>query len=254
MRRYLIAGNWKMNMTETEGISFVKELNSNIKNSVYDNVDVLVVPPFTALSGISKILKGTKIKLGAQNINENEKGAYTGEVSADMLLDLKVEYVVIGHSERRTIYKESNELINKKVVNAIKKGLKVILCVGELLSEREANKTNEVVKTQIVEGLKNVSKEDMKSIVIAYEPVWAIGTGKVATPEQAEEVHAFIREIIIGMYDKGVADNLIIQYGGSVNDSNVDGLMNKPNIDGALVGGASLKIDSFTRIAEFKKI
>ena len=251
MRKYLIAGNWKMNMTETEGVNFVKELDSNIKSS--DNVDVLVIPPFTALSGISKVLKDTKIKLGAQNINENEKGAYTGEVSADMLLDLKVEYVVIGHSERRTIYKESNELINKKVLNAIKKGLKVILCVGELLSEREANKTNEIVKTQIVEGLKNISKEDMKSIVIAYEPVWAIGTGKVATPEQAEEVHAFIREIITGIYDKNIADNLIIQYGGSVNDSNVDGLMNKPNIDGALVGGASLKIDSFTRIAEFKK-
>jgi len=251
MRKYLIAGNWKMNMTETEGVNFVKELDSNIKSS--DNVDVLVIPPFTALSGISKVLKDTKIKLGAQNINENEKGAYTGEVSADMLLDLKVEYVVIGHSERRTIYKESNELINKKVLNAIKKGLKVILCVGELLSEREANKTNDVVRTQIIEGLKNITKEDMKSIVIAYEPVWAIGTGKVATPEQAEEVHAFIREIITGIYDKNVADNLIIQYGGSVNDSNVDGLMNKPNIDGALVGGASLKVDSFKRIAEFKR-
>ena len=252
MRRYLIAGNWKMNMTESEGVAFVTELSTNIKNS--NDVDVLVIPPFTALSQISNILKNTNIKLGAQNVNENEKGAYTGEISADMLLDLKIEYVVIGHSERRTIYKESDELINKKVLYSLKKGLKVILCIGELLSEREANRTNDVVNTQIVEGLKNVSKEDMKNIVIAYEPVWAIGTGKVATPEQAEEVHAFIRNKISQLYDKNISDSLIIQYGGSVNDSNVDGLMGKQNIDGALVGGASLKLDSFKRIAEFKNV
>ncbi len=253
MRKYLIAGNWKMNMTQTEGVMFVKELLVNIKKSAYENTDVLVIPPFTALSGISHILKGTNIKLGAQNMNENEKGAYTGEISADMLLDLGVEYVVIGHSERRAIYKESNELLNKKAIYALKKGLKVIFCVGELLSEREANKTNDVVKTQIVEGLKNISEADMKNVVIAYEPVWAIGTGKVATPEQAEDVHAFIRDTITSLYSKKVADSLVIQYGGSVNDSNVDGLMKKPNIDGALVGGASLKVDSFTRIVEFEK-
>ncbi|OHD38076.1 MAG: triose-phosphate isomerase, partial [Spirochaetes bacterium GWD1_27_9] len=198
-------------------------------------------------------IKGSIIKLGAQNVNDNEKGAFTGEVSADMLLDLGVEYVIIGHSERRTIYKETDELINKKISFSLKKGLKVVFCVGELLSERESGKTNDVVKTQVVGGLKNISADDMKSIVIAYEPVWAIGTGKVATPEQAEEVHAFIRNTIKDLYSKEVSDNITIQYGGSVTDTSVDGLMSKENIDGALVGGASLKVDSFTRIAKFQK-
>ena len=240
MRKYLIAGNWKMNLVPSEAKKFA-------------NVDVMIAPPFTALDAVAQEIKGSIIKLGAQNVNDNEKGAFTGEVSADMLLDLGVEYVIIGHSERRTIYKETDELINKKISFSLKKGLKVVFCVGELLSERESGKTNDVVKTQVVGGLKNISADDMKSIVIAYEPVWAIGTGKVATPEQAEEVHAFIRNTIKDLYSKEVSDNITIQYGGSVTDTSVDGLMSKENIDGALVGGASLKVDSFTRIAKFQK-
>jgi triosephosphate isomerase len=252
MKNYLIAGNWKMNMVPSEAKKFAKELADTIK-SLNQGVDVMIAPPFTALEGVAQAIKGSKIKLGAQNLNDNEKGAFTGEISADMLLDLGVEYVIIGHSERRTIYKENDQLINKKVHFALKKGLKPVLCVGELLEEREAGKTNDVVKTQVVEGLKGVSEADMAKIVIAYEPVWAIGTGKVATPEQAQDVHAFIRAQVKALYNQNVAGSLIIQYGGSVNDANVDGLMAKPDINGALVGGASLKTESFARIAQFNQ-
>jgi triosephosphate isomerase (TIM) len=252
MRKYIIAGNWKMNMIPSEAKKFAKQLADSIK-SVDNDVIVMIAPPFTALQGVGEAIKGSIIKLGAQNINENEKGAFTGEISADMLLDLGVEYVIIGHSERRTIYKESDELINKKVIFALKKGLKPVLCVGELLSERESGKTNDIVKKQVIEGLKNISEQDMAKVTIAYEPVWAIGTGKVATPEQADEVHSLIRNTIKDLYNKNVADNTTIQYGGSVTDASVDGLMAKENIDGALVGGASLKADSFTRIAKFQK-
>ena len=188
MRKYLIAGNWKMNLTSSEANDFARSLVSSIKN-IGNDVEVMIAPPFTALYGVSEIIKGSVIKLGAQNINENEKGAFTGEISADMLLDLGVEYVIIGHSERRHVYKENDELINKKIIFALQKGLSPILCVGELLEEREAGKTNDVVKTQIINGLKDVLDKDMARVVIAYEPVWAIGTGKVATPEIAEDVH-----------------------------------------------------------------
>lgn len=252
MRNYMIAGNWKMNMVPSEAKKFAQELVNSLKNTDKD-VIAMIAPPFTALQCVSEIIKGSNIKLGAQNINDNEKGAFTGEISADMLLDIGVEYVIIGHSERRAIYKESDEFINKKVLFTLKKGLKPVLCVGELLEERESGKTNAVVKKQVVEGLKNVTEADMKNIVIAYEPVWAIGTGKVASPEQAEDVHAFIRNTVKDLYNSKVTESLIIQYGGSVNDANVDGLMAKENIDGALVGGASLKTDSFTRIVKFKK-
>jgi triosephosphate isomerase (TIM) len=252
MRKYLIAGNWKMNLVPSDAKKFAKELVNSIK-SVDKDVEVMIAPTFTALQGVAEVLKGSIIKLGAQNVNENEKGAFTGEISADMLLDIGVEYVIIGHSERRNIYKESNELINKKVIYSLKKGLKPVLCVGELLAEREAGKTNDIVKKQVVEGLKGVSNDDISKIVIAYEPVWAIGTGKVATPEQAEEVHAMIRSTVKSLYNDKVAENMTIQYGGSVTDQSVDGLMGMKNIDGALVGGASLKVDSFTRIANFKK-
>ncbi len=252
MRRYLIAGNWKMNNIPSEAKKFAKQLADSIKDVAVD-VDVMIAPPFTALEGVSEAIKGSVIKLGAQNLNDNEKGAFTGEISADMLLDLGVTYVIIGHSERRAVYKESDELINKKVIFALKKGLKPVFCVGELLSEREAGKTTDVVKRQVIEGLKNVSKDDMKNVVIAYEPVWAIGTGKVATPEQAEEVHAMIRSTVKDLYDDKIAGDVTIQYGGSVTPESVDGLMSKTNIDGALVGGASLKVDSFTRIVKFQK-
>jgi triosephosphate isomerase (TIM) len=251
MRKYLMAGNWKMNLTPSQAKDFAKELADSIKQTAKD-VEVMIAPSFTSLSLVKEALKGSIIKLGAQNVNENEKGAFTGEVSCDMLLDLGVEYVIIGHSERRHIYKESDELINKKILFSLQKGLKPILCVGELLEEREKGTTNDVVKKQLSGGLKNVSVSDMARIVIAYEPVWAIGTGKVATPEQAEEVHTFIRKTIEGLYNKEVAENLTIQYGGSVTAENAAGLMSMDNIDGALVGGASLKVDSFTKIAKFK--
>lgn len=241
-----------MNMKPSEAKVFAKQLVDSIKN-VSSDVMVMIAPPFTALQTVGEVIKGSVIKLGAQNMNDNEKGAFTGEVSADMLLDIGVEYVILGHSERRQIYKESNEFINKKVLFALKKGLKPVLCIGELLEEREGGKTNSVLKTQLEEGLKNVSKEDMKNIVVAYEPVWAIGTGKVATPEVAEETHKFVRDTLAKLFDKDVAENTIIQYGGSVTDTSVDGLMKQTDIDGALVGGASLKADSFTRIVKFVK-
>jgi len=252
MRKYLMAGNWKMNLTPSESREFAKQLVSSIKDLPND-VLAMIAPTFAALQAVGEVIKGSEIKLGAQNINENESGAYTGEISANMLLDLGVEYVIIGHSERRHIYKENDELINKKVLFALKKGLKPILCVGELLEEREKGITNDVVKNQVINGLKGVDASEMKNVVIAYEPVWAIGTGKVATPEIAEEVHALIRKTVVDLYNKEIADNLTIQYGGSVKDDNVDGLMGMANIDGALVGGASLKADSFKRIVKFEK-
>jgi len=241
-----------MNLVPGEAKKFAQELVNNLKK-INDDVIAMIAPPFTALEGVGSIIKGSKIKLGAQNINDNEDGAFTGEISANMLLDLGVEYVIIGHSERRHIYNESNELINKKILKSLSKGLKPILCVGELLTEREAGKTENIIKEQVVKGLNGVGKDQMKNLAIAYEPVWAIGTGKVATPEQAEEVHLFIRNLIVELYDKNTASDLIIQYGGSVKPDNIDGLMAKENLDGALVGGASLKTDSFCRLVNFNK-
>ncbi len=253
MRKYLMAGNWKMNMVPSEAAKFAKTLVDSIK-SIDKDVEVMIAPPFVCLPAVKEVIKGSVIKLGAQNMNDNEKGAFTGEVSADMLLDIGVEYVILGHSERRQIYKETDALINKKIKFALAKGLKPVFCIGELLEERESGKTNEVVKTQVVGGLKDVSAEELKKVVIAYEPVWAIGTGKTATPEMAEETHVAIRNILADLYGKAAADGVTIQYGGSVSDANVDSLMAKSNIDGALVGGASLKTDSFTRIAKFNKV
>lgn len=253
MRRYLMAGNWKMNLTPSEAKKFAAELAANIKDLDKD-VDVMIAPNFTSLAYVKEAIAGTPIKLGAQNMNDNEKGAYTGEVSADMLLDLGVEYVILGHSERRDIYKEDNALINKKVKFALAKGLKVVLCIGEHLEEREAGITANVVKKQLEEGLKDVSATDMANVVIAYEPVWAIGTGKTATPEIAEATHQDIRNILTNLYGSKIAEDVTVQYGGSVSDANVDNLMAQKNIDGALVGGASLKLAPFTKIAKFEKV
>lgn len=250
MRKYLMAGNWKMNMVPSEATEFAKQLTASI-TEVEDNVEVMIAPPFTALAGVAEAIKGSVIKLGAQNLNDNEKGAFTGEISAEMLLDLGVEYAIIGHSERRAIYGEKDELINKKVKFALSKGLKPVLCCGELLEERESGKTAEVVTGQLTKNLEGISSDDMKKIVIAYEPVWAIGTGKTATPEIAEETHQVIRKLLEKLYSKDVAEEITVQYGGSVKETNVDDLMGQSNIDGALVGGASLKVDSFTRIAKF---
>ncbi len=251
MKRYLIAGNWKMNKTTGEAIELAQKLVESLKD--VNDRDILICPPFTALYSVYQVIKGTNIKLGAQDVFYENIGAFTGEISPIMLKDVGCEYVIIGHSERRHIIGETDELINKKIKAAINNGLKTILCVGELLEEREAGKTLEVVKTQLEKGLNGVSKEEMKNIVIAYEPVWAIGTGKTAKPEDAQEVHAYIRELLSKLYSKEIADETIIQYGGSVKASNIDSLMAMPDIDGALVGGASLVAEEFTRIVKFIK-
>jgi triosephosphate isomerase len=251
MKRYLIAGNWKMNKTTGEAIELAQKLVESLKD--VNDRDILICPPFTALYSVYQVIKGTNIKLGAQDVFYENSGAFTGEISPIMLKDVGCEYVIIGHSERRHIIGETDELINKKIKAAINNGLKTILCVGELLEEREAGKTLEVVKTQIEKGLNGVSKEEMKNVVIAYEPVWAIGTGKTAKPEDAQEVHAYIRELLSKLYSKEIADETIIQYGGSVKASNIDSLMAMPDIDGALVGGASLVAEEFTRIVKFIK-
>ncbi len=247
MRRKVVAGNWKMNKNLNEGI----ELVSNLKNklsSFEPNCEVIVCPPFTNLESVNAIVKGSKIHLGAQNMHFEDSGAFTGEISADMLLSVGVEYVIIGHSERRLIFKEDNEMINLKLKQAFRKGLKPILCVGEQLEDRESSITESVIENQLKEGLKDIEASNISEMILAYEPVWAIGTGKTATPEQAEEVHKFIRNLISEMYNEKTAEDLTIQYGGSVKPANASSLLSQPNIDGALVGGACLKADSFFEI------
>lgn len=246
MRRVIIAGNWKMNKTIPEAIELVNGLKRELAD--IENIDIVVIPPYTALSEISDMLADSNIELGAQDVHWEEKGAFTGEVSPDMLKDAGAKYVVIGHSERRAYFGETNESVNKKLKAALKAGLLPIVCVGERLEEREAGKTSDVVREHVEKGLKGISKEDALKIVIAYEPVWAIGTGRTATPKQAEDVHKHIRELLSEMYDEHVAQNLRIQYGGSVKPENIKDLINQEDIDGALVGGASLQIEQFVPI------
>jgi triosephosphate isomerase len=246
MRRKVIAGNWKMNMDVHQSQKLVSEiLNGLGKDS---KAEVIVCPPYTSLSEVNSLLKGTQIKLGAQNMYFEESGAYTAEISADMLKSVGCEYVILGHSERRVIFNESDELVNKKIKSALAKGLKPIFCVGELLEQREKGETMKVVSSQIEKGLEGISAEQMKNIIVAYEPVWAIGTGKTATPQQAQEVHLFIRELVTENFSSIVAEKLIIQYGGSVKPDNSRELLSQKDIDGALVGGACLKADSFLSI------
>jgi triosephosphate isomerase len=249
-RKPIIAGNWKMNMTATQARDLAGKLVPLV-SGVKDR-DIVLAPPFTALSAVADTIKGTNVGLAAQNLHGEDKGAFTGEISAEMLLDLGCRYVIIGHSERRQYFGETDETVNKKVKQALKKGLLPILCVGETLAEREAGKLNEIINRQVTGGLKDISAEDMKKIVIAYEPVWAIGTGKTATPEQANEVHALIRQQVKALYSADIAEGLRIQYGGSVTPENVSTLMAMPDIDGALVGGASLKPESFAALVNFK--
>jgi triosephosphate isomerase (TIM) len=249
MRKKIIAGNWKMNNDITETQNLISKLKAGLnKKSI--NCSVIICPPFTSLQEANSLIAGTEIKLGAQNMHEEDNGAFTGEISAGMLLSVGCEYVILGHSERRAIYKESDELINKKIRKALEKGLNPIFCVGESLEEREKDITKDVVKRQVIEGLKHVSKSELERIIIAYEPVWAIGTGKTASPAQAEEVHHFIRELIQEEYGQDSAEKMIIQYGGSVKPDNAKELLSQENIDGALVGGACLKADSFIGIIE----
>lgn len=246
MRKKVIAGNWKMNMNLHQSQKLVSEiLNGLGKDS---KAEVIVCPPYTSLSEVSSLLKGTQVKLGAQNMFYEESGAFTAEISADMLKSVGCEYVVIGHSERRVIFNESDELINKKIKTALVNELNPIFCVGELLEQRESNETMKVISAQIEKGLEGITSEQMKNIIIAYEPVWAIGTGKTATPQQANEVHLFIRELVAKKFSSPVAESLIIQYGGSVKPDNSSELLSQKDIDGALVGGACLKADSFLSI------
>ena len=247
MRKKIIAGNWKMNKNHNEAVALINTLKDSIDT---DKSDVVVCVPFVDLLAVSEAIKGTKINLGAQNMHFEESGAYTGETSPAMLKELGVKYVILGHSERRAYFGETDEIINKKVKKAIEHNLVPILCVGESLEERELDITIELVSIQVKKAFAGVSKEDAKKVVVAYEPIWAIGTGKVATKEQAEEVCAEIRKVIEKIYDKETADTVRIQYGGSVTGDSANELFNMPNIDGGLVGGASLKED-FIKVVNY---
>jgi triosephosphate isomerase len=248
----LMAGNWKMNKTVEEAVDLVKELRVTILG--VKGVEVAVAPPFTALYAVSKEIKDSTVHLAAQNAFWEEKGAFTGEVSPLMLKEIGCAYVIIGHSERRQFFGETDETVNRRLKTVIGHGMKPIFCIGETLKEREENQTFSVVERQIQGGLKDIKEGEVKDVVIAYEPVWAIGTGKTATPQQAEEVHRFIRQELERLYSRTVAEALRIQYGGSVTPENVKGLMEQGDIDGALVGGASLKSDSFSKIVRFREI
>jgi len=248
MRSYFIAGNWKMHKTRSEAAELATALVAQLKDGKHK---YLVAPSFTSLETVSKIVAGTNILLGAQDMASEEQGAHTGEVSVLQLKDVGVQVVILGHSERRHVYKEDDALINKKVKLALKHGLEVILCVGELLEEREGGKAEAVCERQTVKGLEGVTAEELKKVTIAYEPVWAIGTGKTATPEDADAIHAYVRKVVAKLYGEAAAKAICIQYGGSVKADNAAQLMAKPNIDGALVGGAALKADTFVPIAKF---
>jgi len=245
-RKLIVAGNWKMNKTAAEALDLVQGLKRDLGS--IKEIDVVVCPPFTALAAVSKAILDSNIRLGAQNMSEHASGAYTGEIAAGMLKEFSVRYVILGHSERRQFQKESDDLIARKAVAAHAASLKPIVCVGELLEERESGRTEKVVGSQLQGSLAGLSKAQMEETIIAYEPVWAIGTGKTATPAQAQEVHAFIRKRLEDLFDETVARRVRIQYGGSVKPSNAREILSKPDVDGALVGGASLEIRSFSDI------
>ncbi|MDR1477997.1 MAG: triose-phosphate isomerase [Planctomycetaceae bacterium] len=248
LRKIFIAGNWKMNLT----LSASLELSAGLRGQIggVSDVEVAVCPPSVYVQQVAAALKDTNIGVGAQNVYHKDKGAFTGEISTGMLLDIGAKYVILGHSERRHILHETNEDVNLKTLAVLASGLTPIVCVGELLAEREAGTTEAVVRDQFEGSFADVSASDMKRSVIAYEPVWAIGTGKVATPDQAEEVHVFVRSLIEKKYGKEVAESVRIQYGGSVNDENAKEILAKSNVDGALVGGASLKVEPFVKIVK----
>lgn len=246
-RRPFIAGNWKMNLDRTAAVQLAQAVVNAAKD--LDAVDLAICPPFVYLDAVGQVIAGSKIALGAQDMYHEANGAFTGEISASMLCDLKCRYVILGHSERRHVLGETDEAINRKVAAALAARLTPIVCVGELLSERESGKTNEVIQRQFEQSLKGLTAEQMTQTVIAYEPVWAIGTGKVATPQQAEDVHLRLRSLIAERYNSQVAEQVCIQYGGSVKPENAAELLRQPDIDGALVGGASLKADQFLGIA-----
>lgn len=246
MRKPIIAGNWKLNKTIREAIELVTLLKRKVSD--VSEVEIVVCPVYTALSEVAEILIESNIRLGAQDLYWEEKGAFTGEVSASLIKDAGAQFVIVGHSERRQFFHETNESVNRKTKAALKNSLVPIVCVGETLAEREANKTFDVIRDHLKGAFVRFSSEEIKQVVIAYEPVWAIGTGKVATPQQAEEVHAFIREEISKSFGANIAADLRILYGGSVKSDNISSLMSQEDIDGALVGGASLDAEGFAEI------
>ena len=249
MRKNIVAGNWKMNKTLQEGIALAKELNEALANEK-PNCDVIICTPFIHLASVTPLVDPTKIGVGAENCADKESGAYTGEVSAAMVASTGAKYVILGHSERRAYYGETVAILEEKVKLALANGLTPIFCIGEVLEEREAGKHFEVVDAQIKGSLFDLSAEDFAKIVLAYEPVWAIGTGKTATSDQAEEIHAHIRATLAAKYGQEIADNCTILYGGSCNAGNAKELFAKPNVDGGLIGGASLAVDKFMPIIE----
>jgi len=249
MRKKIITGNWKMNYTVNEAESYVTSILESINTT---EIDVVICPNFTALDRVSNLLDNKNVKLGAQNVYYETKGAYTGETSVDMLFALDVEYCIVGHSERRQILKETDEMVNLKAKKLLEKGINPIICVGETLAERNENKLYDIISNQVKNSLKDISSEDVKTkLVIAYEPIWAIGTGVTATSQQAEDMCKYIRNVVHEIYSESVANNLRIQYGGSVNPKNANEILNMENIDGALVGGASLTND-FTAIVNYQ--
>ncbi|MEY2541249.1 MAG: triosephosphate isomerase [Verrucomicrobiota bacterium] len=247
MRKKIVAANWKMNMTQAESARFVESLLLDLSD--VSDVEIVIIPPFTAISKVTESLgKAQNIKVGAQNMHWERNGAFTGEISSALLRDLFVRYVILGHSERRTLFGETDEIVNKKVRAAHEATLRPIVCVGETLEQREKGKVEKVLSKQLSDSLAGLESKELQETVIAYEPVWAIGTGKVATAEQAQEAHAFIRKTLAGISDDATADRIRIQYGGSVKPDNARELMSQPDIDGALVGGASLDPRSFAQI------
>ena len=248
-RKTFIAGNWKMNKTAAETKALAEALKESLAK-FGDTVTMAVCPTFTSLATAVEVLKGSNVKVGAQNIHWADNGAFTGEISGAMLKEIGVEYVIIGHSERRQYFGETDETVNKRIKAALKYELKPIVCIGETLAEREGGKTNDVLAVQLKGGLADLTAADMANITIAYEPVWAIGTGKTATPEMAQETHAFIRKTLTDMFGAEVAENTVVQYGGSMKAENAAALTAQKDIDGGLIGGAALKADPFTALIE----
>lgn len=246
MRKAFVAGNWKMNCTIAEAVELAKSIVAGLPADA--NADVAVVPHFLAIGAVKEVVAGTPVRLGAQDVYFEKNGAFTGEISTAMLKDAGVEFALVGHSERRHVIGETDEIIRKKLDALLADGLEVILCVGEKLEEREANATEKVLEEQTVAGIKGLTKAQLEKVTIAYEPVWAIGTGKVATTEQAQSAHKFIRDLVAKLFDQEAADKVRIQYGGSVKPDNAEDLLAQPDVDGALVGGAALKADSFLGI------
>lgn len=248
IRKKLIAGNWKMNKTSADAVALAQDIANDVGKVV--DVDVVICPPFTSLESVGKTIDGSNVKLGAQNMHPEASGAFTGEVSASMLRAFFATYVILGHSERRQYFGESDAFINKKVISALKNQLRPILCIGETLAERESGTTLKVVQTQLEGGLEGVGKEMSVAVVVAYEPIWAIGTGKVATAEQAQEVHAFIRTLLAKLFGELIAQKIRILYGGSMKPANAPELLRQKDIDGGLIGGASLEVRSFVDLVK----